>query len=105
ALRLRLDRHVYVLACGFFFRAFSELLLRTPLRLLALLFLSLHFLLTLLECDGHIVSLKWRWAPAIQEMLLWRLPTRFARLSCRFAIILIRESTALSSTPTASWRP
>src|SRR5208282_1817682 len=82
-----------------------QFFLCAALGLLALLFLPLHFLLTLLECNGHIASLKLRVARAISEKLLRRLPARFAWLPGRLAVILIGKSAPASSTPAASWRP
>src|SRR5215472_7788276 len=103
-LRLRLLFGVGRRCCGrtlrLFCSAFGEFLLLTPVRLSPLLFLALHFLLTLFDRHAHRSPQK---SGAMRTSLtVLGSPARFARLASRFAVILMRESAAIATTAGAS---
>src|SRR5258708_40180433 len=59
-LRFRLHGDLCWFHTGFFFRALRDLSLLAALGFFTLLLQALHFLLALLECNGHRISLNFR---------------------------------------------
>ena len=76
----------------FSLRTIGKPFLCTAFGLLALLFESLHFFLTLLVGSGHQVSFESEYAPVTTQALRLSLPARLTRLARGFAVIVFRES-------------
>src|SRR5215472_3296758 len=83
-----------------FFCAFGGFSLLAPFGLRSLLFLTLEFLLTLLEGDAH--GPPQMSGSILPLLMVVGLPARFARLAGRLSIVLVRESAATATTTGAS---